>query len=236
MKLALGKGPLYMQVHEILKKRIIHGEYPIGSLIPPEPKLKDEFKVSIITIRRAVEELALGGYVVKKSGVGTRVLENNAIAKLSTGKDFTGYLLDKGHELRKEFIDLRRVDVSDHPILGNYFSTHCHCIERIYYLNDQPYIHFEHYISETTEISDGIAQFDYSLYDIMYEQGIEFQRFKDEFSIETPSKHIADMLKIEQKPLLNRVRYTYDINEELMEYSVAHYNTDIHKYIINFNI
>lgn len=66
MKLTLKKGPLYLQVQEILKKRIISGVYPKHSLIPSELELKEEFDVSLITIRRAVEELSKQGYVEKK--------------------------------------------------------------------------------------------------------------------------------------------------------------------------
>src|SRR5690625_3405585 len=91
MKLTLRRGPLYMQMKEILKKRIIKGEYPVGSLIPSEPELKDEFDVSIITVRRAVEELALQGYVEKRSGVGTTVISNNPVSKLSKGQRFSEY-------------------------------------------------------------------------------------------------------------------------------------------------
>lgn len=236
MKLALGKGPLYMQVEEILKRRIINGDYPIGSFIPPEPKLKDEFKVSIITVRRAVEELALQGYVKKKSGVGTTVIENYAIAKLSKGQDFTAYLKERGHELKKKFISLSTIDVKDHPVLSDYFSTLCHCVERVYYLDGQPYIHFEHYISEAMKLPDEVVKFEYSLYELIYDQGIEFQRFKDELSVADPSSEIAARLQVEQKPLLNRMRFSYDINDDLIEYSVAYFNTDIHKYVVNFDM
>lgn len=55
---------------EILKERIINGQYPKNSLIPSEPELEKEFEVSKITIRRAVEQLAQEGYVEKKAALG----------------------------------------------------------------------------------------------------------------------------------------------------------------------
>src|SRR5690625_7166445 len=106
MKLTLKKGPLYIQLQEILKERIISGHYPKNTLIPSELELKEEFGVSIITVRRAVEQLAQQGYVEKRSGVGTTVLDNNAISKLSKGQRFSEYLLEQGHELSREFIHL----------------------------------------------------------------------------------------------------------------------------------
>jgi len=47
------KGPLYLQIKEILKDRILHGEYAINTNIPSEPQLEDEFNVSKITVRNA---------------------------------------------------------------------------------------------------------------------------------------------------------------------------------------
>src|SRR5699024_91851 len=148
MKLTLKRGPLYMQVQEILKNRIINGNYPIGSLIPPEPELKKEFDVSIITIRRAVEELALQGYVEKRSGVGTTVLSNNPVSKLSKGQRFTEFLSERGHSLKKEIIDISSIDTTSHSLLAKHFPEQCTCVERLYTMDDKPYIHFRHYISK----------------------------------------------------------------------------------------
>src|SRR5690625_1920801 len=113
MKLTLKKGPLYKQVQEILQERIITGRYPKNTLIPSETELKEEFDVSIITVRRAVEQLAQQGYVEKRSGVGTTVLDNHAISKLSKGQRFSEYLLEEGHELSKEFVHLSRIDTAN---------------------------------------------------------------------------------------------------------------------------
>lgn len=234
--LALNKGPLYMQVQEKIKKRIITGQYPIGTLIPPEPELKNEFKVSIITVRRAVEELVIQGYLEKRSGIGTTVLENKAISNLSKGQGFSEYLSAKGLDLKKEFISFKTVDTTNDVILKRYFDKSCYCVERLYLLDNQPYIHFKHYISDDIEIPDSEIKFEESLYEIMYEQGFIFKRFKDEFGIETPERAIAEILNIEEKPTFNRIRYSYDMTDKVVEYSVGFYNTDIQKYVVNFDL
>lgn len=225
-----------MQVQEKIKKRIITGEYPIGSLIPPEPELKKEFKVSIITVRRAVEELVIQGYVEKRSGIGTTVLENKAISNLSKGQGFSEYLSSKGLDLKKEFISLKTVDTTKDPVLKRYFDGTCYCVERLYLLDNQPYIHFKHYISSDIQIPESEIKFEESLYEIMYEQGFVFKRFKDEFGVQVPDAEIAQMLKIEEKPTFNRIRYSYDMSDRILEYSVGYYNTDIQKYVVNFDL
>ncbi|GIO27092.1 GntR family transcriptional regulator [Ornithinibacillus bavariensis] len=236
MKLTLKKGPLYIQVQEILKERIINGIYPKHTLIPSEPELKEEFNVSLITIRKAVEQLALQGYVEKRSGIGTTVLDNHAVSKLSKGQRFSEYLINNGYDLKKESAALSLINTEQDTLLAEYFGEECYCIERIYTLNSKPYIHFRHYIHKTVKLPNDTTSLLDSLYEILFQQGIKFNRFKDEFGVEVPAKYIADILKIEQKPLMQRIRHSFDIDDRLIEYSIAYYNTDIHKYVVNFDV
>ena len=62
----LRNQPLYIQVVDILKKKILNNEYKIDENIPTERELEQEFGVSKITIRKAIEILESEGYVEKK--------------------------------------------------------------------------------------------------------------------------------------------------------------------------
>ncbi|MDY0409048.1 GntR family transcriptional regulator [Virgibacillus soli] len=236
MKLSLKKGPLYMQVQEILKERIINGVYPKNTLIPSEPELKDEFDVSLITIRKAVEQLSLQGYVEKRSGIGTTVLDNHAVSKLSKGQRFSEYLISEGHDLKKASASLSIVHPEAGTELAKLFGDTCYCIERLYTLDEKPYIHFKHYISQSIKLPNEQEQLLNSLYEILFQQGVKFNRFKDEFGVEVPDERIAKILNVDLKPLLQRTRYSFDINERVVECSVAFYNTEINKYIVNFDV
>ena len=63
----------YQKVKEILAGEIEKGKYGLGGRLPSEKQLAEEFEVSIITIRQAVEALAREGYVQKIQGSGTYV-------------------------------------------------------------------------------------------------------------------------------------------------------------------
>jgi DNA-binding GntR family transcriptional regulator len=63
----------YIKVAETLKARIRDGQYQPDDLIPSAKKLEEEFKVSNITIRKAMDLLTREGFVVPMRGVGTRV-------------------------------------------------------------------------------------------------------------------------------------------------------------------
>jgi GntR family transcriptional regulator len=65
--------PLYHQIFLILRNRIFGGEVQPGDLVPGEQELAAEFNVSRITAKRALNELAGAGLVVRERGRGTRV-------------------------------------------------------------------------------------------------------------------------------------------------------------------
>jgi GntR family transcriptional regulator len=66
--------PLYHQIFLILRNRIYGGEVRPGELVPGEQDLAAEFRVSRITAKRALNELADAGLVVRERGRGTRVI------------------------------------------------------------------------------------------------------------------------------------------------------------------
>ena len=68
---------LYRNVYYELKSRISSGKYPAGTLIPSEAKLKKEFGVSAITIRRAIQELVLDGFIERRQGIGSFVRDTS---------------------------------------------------------------------------------------------------------------------------------------------------------------
>lgn len=68
--------PRYARIKRVLEERIMDGSYPIGSLIPPEIELAQEFAASRSTIREALRYLTEQGYLERRQGVGTRVISD----------------------------------------------------------------------------------------------------------------------------------------------------------------
>lgn len=71
--------PLYYKLTQILRDRIITGEYPRGAKIPTEPMLCEEFGMSRVTVRQAVEILENKGFVERQQGRGTFVKETGVL-------------------------------------------------------------------------------------------------------------------------------------------------------------
>ena len=68
------KTPLYHQIYLILKGRITDGVYGPDARLPSEQDLTERFGVSRITAKRAMDELAAEGLVVRERARGTRVI------------------------------------------------------------------------------------------------------------------------------------------------------------------
>ena len=69
----LAYNPLYLQVKDVLARRIVDGRPGPGELLPSESRLAAEFGTSISTIRQALSLLVADGILVKKQGKGTMV-------------------------------------------------------------------------------------------------------------------------------------------------------------------
>jgi len=89
--------PLYHQVYLILKQNIREGTYGPGAALPIEQQLCDSFKVSRITIKRAMQQLAAEGLIVRQRGRGTFVsLESTSVPQLDALDDLIQNVLAIG--------------------------------------------------------------------------------------------------------------------------------------------
>jgi GntR family transcriptional regulator len=67
------KLPLYQQLYEILRSRIMAGEWRPGDMIPAEPELMAAYGVSRITLRQVLDMLVRDGLIVREQGRGSFV-------------------------------------------------------------------------------------------------------------------------------------------------------------------
>ncbi|MCF4126061.1 GntR family transcriptional regulator [Methylobacterium sp. SyP6R] len=63
----------YAYVARLLTEAIADGRYPVGSLLPNEHALADQFAVSRATVRAAMRELQNSGLISRRKSAGTRV-------------------------------------------------------------------------------------------------------------------------------------------------------------------
>ncbi len=87
--------PRYARVADRLARSIAAGRYPVGSFLPAESALAEEFAVSRATIREALRQLSERNLVARIQGVGTRVesaeIRGNFIVSIRSVADIMQY-------------------------------------------------------------------------------------------------------------------------------------------------
>ncbi len=70
-----GAGPLYQQIVNGFKRAISEGRLTPGTALPSFRLLAEDLLVSLITVKRAYEELEREGIIYSRQGLGTFVSE-----------------------------------------------------------------------------------------------------------------------------------------------------------------
>lgn len=71
---AIRTPPLYRQISDNLYRRIFSGQYPLGTNLPTEAELCQEFSASHHTIRDALKILIEKGMILRRAGSGSSVI------------------------------------------------------------------------------------------------------------------------------------------------------------------
>ena len=66
-------SPLYQQIVEDIRQRILSGEFKIGQKIGSHRELTEHYKVSLITVKQALKVLISEGYLRAHAGKGTYI-------------------------------------------------------------------------------------------------------------------------------------------------------------------
>ena len=84
-------GALYQQIADQLKREISEGRLKPGATLPSFRTLAEDLLVSVITVKRAYEELEREGIIYRRQGLGTFVADHghdrSREAKLNTAQE-----------------------------------------------------------------------------------------------------------------------------------------------------
>jgi GntR family transcriptional regulator len=109
---ATERQPKYLRIYTELRDRIIGGQWPAGSSLPAQRELADEFGVSMMTLRQALQLLADEGLVGTRHGLGTYVAPRFA-HDLGHLRSFASDLAAQGAEVTTRLLDAAEVAPPD---------------------------------------------------------------------------------------------------------------------------
>jgi len=135
-----GTTPLYQQLIDVLRGALLCGEIQPGGRIPTESELSDQYKVSRITVRKAIEVLAEEGLVVKKQGRGTFAekpkFEREIIDPVSFSASCTYKGMRPGSKMLQRYV--RSADSAERKTLGLGQDGEILYIQRLRSVDNEP--------------------------------------------------------------------------------------------------
>ena len=105
--LSLNSVPLHTQLRDVLRARILDGEYPQGGQMPSESELGALFRVSRITVRQALGDLQKEGLIFKIHGKGTFVAKPKTFQNVSTLQGLAESMTDRGFEVINRLLSFK---------------------------------------------------------------------------------------------------------------------------------
>lgn len=233
--------PLYSQLQEIMLDKIKKGVYPIEKALPSEFELVTNYGVSRTTVRQAIENLVKEGYLEKRRGVGTFVIEKKEknLWDLQSLKSFRDIFIDRGYSVKTKLLQIKYIETNEE--LKNIFGKNIqnfYCLERVRYLNEKPAVCVTTYVP--ANIARDLDKYDFSresLFDILsniYDVKIGYAT--KEFKAIPVSQKDALLLDIKNNSPIQFVKtITYTTQDIPIEYSLSRDRGDLSIYKIKIN-
>jgi len=99
--------PLYAQIKEALRARILDGTYGVYAQMPSESELMRRFSVSRITVRQALSDLCQEGLIFKVQGKGSYVSKPKVSQSLTTLQGLGEAMGQAGHGTSSQVLGFR---------------------------------------------------------------------------------------------------------------------------------
>ncbi len=214
----------YLQIMQSIKDKIKLGKYKEGENIPTEDMLCEEFNVSKITIRKAVQLLCDEGILVKKQGKGTFVDMPKNIQPIAISQSFNGYCIRNGYKPSVKIInkELVKADYKIAQKLGVNQGDEILKLERLMSIDGVPTIYEIDYFRNNFKFLLSEKLEDNSLLQALIESNVKpIHSFHQNVSVKNVESSITNLLKKEKD-------YSFLFVEEVV--------LGLEKEIIYFNI
>lgn len=146
-----GSTPRYIQLAQTLYEEIAANRYPVGSRLPTEHELCEQFGVSRFTVREAIKLLVRQGMVTRQPGVGSRVQASLPVSQyvqtMSGISDLSQYAVDTALEVVRSVVE--PIDAATAQALGASEGETWLRIEGLRYAQEQgvPMAHTTAYVA-----------------------------------------------------------------------------------------
>lgn len=209
--------PLYRQIMDELLEQIQTGELAVGSMIPSELQITNNYRVSRNTAQKAIQELVHKGILTRKKGLGTFVASPKLEQELGGFYSFSKALKLQGIETCVKVISLKKGKAFElcAKLLEINEKQEVYILKRVRYANKAPIMieesHIPAQLTPDLETIDFEKNSLYSVLDTIY--NINVYRAKEIFEPVNICKEDSVLLDVEEKSpaiMLDRIAFSSD--------------------------
>lgn len=107
------KPAKYTIIKQYICENIESGEWPQNAKVPSENELTQQFDVSRMTARRALQELTAQGILVRSQGAGTFVATFKSQSSLLKIRNISDEISERGHEHKAQQLLLQSIPITE---------------------------------------------------------------------------------------------------------------------------
>lgn len=224
--------PYYEQIRAYLLDKIESGEFPAHAQIPSERSLSEQFGVSRMTVKHAIQELVSSGRLYTRVGKGTFVSETPITQQLETLTGFSEDMLTLGKSTSSRVLaaEGRGADETVAGQLQLNIGAPIIFLKRLRLADAQP-VAIENSYLNRRYCENILAEHDFSqasLYAILRnEYGLDLNYAEQEIKARLAHADEAEWLKIHEGfPILHIRRVTFLADSTPLEYVESAYRGD----------
>lgn len=239
-KISNNNTPLYYQIYEYYKNKIIAEELSEGEALPPERNLSNFFNVSRSTIRQALKKLEEDNFIYKLPGSGTFVSHKTLKQELSSFYSFYEEVAKTGKRPSSKVLGFEKIPMdkklSEIFKLSN--NVEILLIKRLRLVDDEPLIYEETFIPLNRFENFNVEELNFvPMYSIFKEKyNVIFEKATESFSsLFLENKVILNFLGYKKSSACMLIkRLTYELGE-VIEYTVSYAKGDKYEYKVTLN-
>ena len=226
---AFMEEPMYIKIHNQIKREIEKHNYKVGSKIPAERQLAQKFGVSRMTLRQAIKTLEDEGILEQRVGSGTYVANQKVQEKMSGIMSFTDITHANGQTPSSKLISYRfgKPSLSEMERLNLDDTQEVLRMERIRYADDVPICYEVVSIPHSVILNMSKADISSHLYQTLEKNGYKIGRVTEYISAAVANENAARLLDAKKgEALITRLQVTELSNGVPFEYTRASYVAD----------
>ena len=227
--------PLYHQIYLVLRDKIVAGVFAANDIVPGEQEVVRQFGVSRITAKRALDELAASGFVVRERGRGTRVSGRPEVKPIRAGVEgLLENLIDMGLKTEVSLLAFEYVPAPPDVARALQLAPGAmvqHALRRRS-IGGEPFSYLTTYVPE--KIGRTYSRRDLAnrpLLGLLERSGVRIGSAEQVISATVADPQVAAALQVEiASPLLRITRIVLDQSGRPVEYIVGLYRPDRYQY------